>query len=464
MKRLHIPFNCKSGMPKVLRLVFAAAVLICFAVFFFLGSQQMLYSSNSADTVFVFAISVLILVLCAAFFLYFKKIKSDIAFTALIAIAAAALVLRLFLFDHQSGDYNVFLSQWISQMRTLPGVKPITTPIGDYNMPYLYFLFFVSRVKLYDLYLIKLFSVVFDFVLALGAVKLVGLFSKSDGASIAAFCAVLFMPTLFLNSAYWGQCDVIYTALSVWALYFALKGRPVASVVFFALAFSFKIQTIFILPIIIFLILKHKISLKHLVFFPVTFFLTLLPSLLCGRNFYDTFSIYIDQTSSYPSLTLNCPTLWALFPESEFDVFGSAALFLSGGLCLAFGVFVYTKKDKLNSKLLFDTAFIFTLIIPFLLPRMHERYFYLAEAMSAIYIILHKDRILVAPAIAFTGYCVYSAYLFGNLPLSLEILSIANAAVIIYVLKKFAEDLSLGAKNDFDSLNSGCAQKKECLV
>ena len=52
-------------------------------------------------------------------------------------------------------------------MRLLPGVEPITTPIGDYNMPYLYYLFFISRTNLYDLYMIKILSVVFDFVLAL---------------------------------------------------------------------------------------------------------------------------------------------------------------------------------------------------------------------------------------------------------------------------------------------------------
>jgi len=444
-----------------LKIAFTIAVGLCFTVFFFFSPMQMLSEKSYADGIFILIISLLILLFCAVFFMLRVNIRSDVTYISLLAIAAAAIALRLFLFNAKSGDYNSFLSQWISQMRLLSGVKPITTPIGDYNMPYLYFLFFMSRSELYDLYLIKLLSVVFDFVLALGAVKLTGLFSKGDGSIIASFAAALFAPTLFLNSAYWAQCDGIYTALCVWALYFSLKNRPKASVVFFALAFSFKMQSIFIFPIIIFLILKHKISLKHLIYFPITFFLTLLPSLLCGRSFHDTFSIYIDQTSSYPSLTLNCPSLWAFFPEGQFETFGSAALFLAGGACLAFGVFVYTKRDKLTDKLLFDTAFIFTLLLPFLLPRMHERYFYLAEALSIIHVILHKDRIFVAPLIILTGFCVYSNFLFGNQIFELEFLSIINAAVILYICKKFADDLS--NQNNVFITAEQAQSEKECL-
>ena len=451
--------RCQSS--PIIRIIFSAMVAVVFAAFFVFGPLQTLSLPNAADGVFL-VISCLAILLLSCLFLNFNvKISSDITYIALLAIIAAALALRLYLFDHQSRDYEVFLSQWLSQMRSLNGVEPITIPIGDYNMPYLYFLFLVSRLPLYDLYLIKLLSVIFDFVLALGAVKLVSLFIKGDGAVIAAFTASLFVPTLFLNSAYWGQCDGIYAALCVWALYLALSRRPIWSVSLFALAFSFKMQSIFILPIIIFLVLKHKISLKHLTAFPIAFFATLLPAILCGRSFYNTLSIYVDQTSSYPSLTLTCPSLWALFSQSDygFEVFGTAALFLAGGVIVAFGVYVYLNRDKLTDKLLFDCAFIFTLLLPFLLPRMHERYFYLAEALSVIYVLLHKDRIYVAPVIILTGFCVYSAYLFSNLFIKLELLSIINAAVIIYVIKKFTADLS--AESHRPALEEN--DKKECF-
>jgi len=430
------------------KIALSAAALVCFAVFFIAGPYEMLSQRSSSDAVFLLVVSLLIMLFCSLFFIFKFEVKSELVFASFLVIAAAALALRFYVFDAISTDYTNFLSRWLAQMRLLPGVEPITTPIGDYNMPYLYYLFFISRTNLYDLYMIKILSVVFDFVLALGSAKLISLFTKNEFAPLLAFFGALFAPTLFLNSAYWAQCDGIYTALSVWALYFALSKRPKTSVVFFALAFSFKMQAIFVLPVIIFLVLKHKISLKHLVWFPVTFFLSLVPSLLCGRSFYDTFSIYIDQTSSYPELTLNCPTLWALFSKHDFDIFGTAALFVAGAAVFVFIVFVCSYKDKLNNTLLFDAAFILVLLMPFFLPRMHERYFYLAEALSLIYVLIHTKRLFVSPLVLFTGYCVYSAFIFGKDIFSLEFLAVINAAVIIYVLKKFVDDIrAVPAKN-----------------
>ena len=437
------------------KIALSVSALICFAVFFVAGPYEMLSQRSSADAVFLLIVSLLIMLFCSLFFMFRFEVKSELIFASFLVIAAAALALRFYVFDAVSTDYTNFLSRWLAQMRLLPGVEPITTPIGDYNMPYLYYLFFISRTNLYDLYMIKILSVVFDFVLALGSAKLISLFTKNEFAPLLAFFGALFAPTLFLNSAYWGQCDGIYTALSVWALYFALSKRPKTSLVFFALAFSFKMQAIFILPVIIFLVLKHKISLKHLSLLPVAFFMTLVPSLLCGRSFYDTFSIYLDQTSSYPELTLNCPTIWALFSEHEFDIFGTAALFLAGAAVFTFIAFVANYKDRLNNTLLFDAAFILVLLMPFFLPRMHERYFYLAEALSLIYVLIHTKRLFVSPLVLLTGYCVYSAFIFGKSIFGLEFLAVINAAVIIYVLKKFADDIrTVDAQNDIS--------KKEC--
>ena len=428
----------------IIRLILTIAAVLGFSAFFVLSLFKAVDGfSTGANGAFVCTACVLILLASAVFFTFKTDLKSHISFFCILSVTAAALSFRLFMFDYASGDYGSFLSVWVSQMRGMSFKEAITTPIGDYNMPYLYFLALFSRLGLNDLYLIKLLSVVFDFILAFAATKMVSLFKKSDEAIVLSFALFLFAPTLFLNSAFWGQCDVIYTALCLIALYFAFRNKGALSVVFFALAFSFKIQSIFILPIIIFLIIKRKISLTQILLFPVTFFATLLPAILCGRNFYDTFSIYINQTSSYPYLTLNCPTLWALIPDNQdnFAIFGTAAIFVAGAAVLVFSLFVFLKRDKLNKTLLLDCAFIFTLIIPFLLPRMHERYFYLAESLSIIYVFLHKDRLFVAPALTLTGFCVYSAYLFGNSIVNLEILSIINAFIIIYTLKKFYDDL-----------------------
>ncbi len=426
----------------LLRIILSLGAVLCFSVFFISTLMGELSSQSMADAIVCLLVSAVLIAFTSVFFTNGIKIRSHIIFAAALCVSAAALALRLYLFNEVSNDYTSFLSAWLSRMRELSGVKPIVEPIGDYNMPYLYFLFGISRTQLFDLYQIKLLSVVFDFILAAGIAKLISLFTKSEYTSVFVFFFTLFVPTVFLNSAFWAQCDGIYAALCIWALYFGLKGSSKPSVIFFALAFSFKIQSIFILPIIIFLVIKKNIKLIDLLYFPLTFVLTLIPAILCGRNLYDTFSIYLNQTSSYPHLTLNCPTIWALFPEEGFEALLSAALYLAGAVAVVFCLYLYKSKEKLNTALIFDAAYLFTLLLPFFLPRMHERYFYLAEVLAVVYILLHRKRFWAPLILIFTSFSCYCAYLFGYRIFSLSQLTLANAIAILFLLKAFYEDIS----------------------
>ena len=114
---------------------------------------------------------------------------------------------------------------------------------------------------------------------------------------------------------------------------------------------------------------------------------------------------------------------------------------MAGAVCLIFGIYLYSKKEYLDNTLLFDAAFLFVLIMPFLLPRMHERYFYLAEILSIIYVFVHRERLFVAPVIQLSGFCIYGAYLFGYRIFGLQFLAIILTAVIIYTCNKFVKDI-----------------------
>ena len=45
-------------------------------------------------------------------------------------------------------------------------LQAVSPAVGDYNVPYLYFMAFISYLSAPDLYLIKLFSIIFDVILA----------------------------------------------------------------------------------------------------------------------------------------------------------------------------------------------------------------------------------------------------------------------------------------------------------
>ena len=87
---------------------------------------------------------------------------------------AAAMLVRCLLLDHESDDYLTFLSQWYDVIREGGGLGAISQPVGNYNVPYLYFLALFSYLGTDDLYLIKLLSTLFDVLLAFGAMRLAG--------------------------------------------------------------------------------------------------------------------------------------------------------------------------------------------------------------------------------------------------------------------------------------------------
>ena len=161
-------------------------------------------------------------------------------------------------------------------MKGLSAGKALTEKIGDYNMPYLYFLLGVSRAETSSLVLIKWFSCIFDFVTAFFVMKCVGLKTENKSLLYFSFILTAALPTVFINSAYWAQCDSILTAFCIMSVYFALRGNGIGAAVSYALAFSIKLQAIFILPVIVICFIVKKIKLWHAVLIPATFFATLI--------------------------------------------------------------------------------------------------------------------------------------------------------------------------------------------
>ena len=344
------------------------------------------------------------------------------------------LQLRLSLFDYISPDYVSFLGPWTETMRGMTVREVLVTPIGDYNMPYLYLLLIISRLKLYDLYCIKLISVLSDLFLALAVGKLARLVLHREGLVLTAFLGVLLAPTVCLNSAYWGQCDGVYACFALWGLYFGLKKLPVRSMVLFAFSFAFKLQAIFILPVAVFLLVLEYLHPKHLAVFPATFVVIMLPALLAGRSFSDTFGIYLSQTNAYPYLSLKAPSFWSLIPNEYFGNVSTAAVLLAGIVTLLLLACFLRHPEKLTRTDLIDLALLFSLAIPWLLPRMHERYFYLAEVLSLVFAALHPRKLPVTVILLGGGFLIYCSYLFGGMRIfSTELLGALYGLTLLYL-------------------------------
>lgn len=327
-----------------------------------------------------------------------------------------AFFLRAALLNYAADDYEIFLSQWVSTFRDNGGFAAIKLPIGNYNVPYLYFLAAISYLPIPDLYLIKLFSILFDVILAWGGLRLVGHFTGKDSVRpLVCFCALLLLPTVVLNGSLWGQCDALYGALTLHALASALEDHPKTSAALLGIAFSFKLQTVFILPLWAILWIARRTRFRDLLCFPLAYFATCIPALLLGKPLGDILGVYVGQTQDGAgALNYNCASIFSMVPYgTQIDeAFGARLGILAAfALVAALLVLAFLFRDRLDDGALLLLGIMLTLGVPFFLPYMHDRYYFLADALTLAWACIRPAGLPPAVLVQLASLSAYLTYL-----------------------------------------------------
>jgi len=316
-----------------------------------------------------------------------------------VAIIVVALLVRLPMYHYESGDYVAFIQRWYSYIDTNGGFSALKDPsFADYNVPYLYLLAILTYLPVSTLFGVKAISVGFDFLLAFFVFRIVAeRYGRQSWQPFAAAAIVLVLPTVATNSGWWGQADSSYSALALGGFYFVLRRRPWLACVFFGLSFAFKLQAIFIFPFLLVLVLCKWLPWKSLLAIPAVYLLLDVPALVVGASPSYLLKIYTNQTDTFSALTLGAPNWYQAFPANDSSSFvknlgvlltGLAVLALIGLLMVRRTrgkrlPFAWRRPELTPNKLVL-LATTSVLVVPFLLPTMHERYFYLAEVFSVI--------------------------------------------------------------------------------
>ena len=349
-----------------------------------------------------------------ALILLYKEglLKKPAPIAAAVALTALVLVLRALVFGYETLDYQNFLTRWVDFFRQRGGWRALSEPVGNYNIPYLYFMALFSYSSVKDLYLIKLLSTVFDVLLAYSAMRLVSRWQKSVWLRLGCFFTVLLWPTVFLNSAVWAQCDSIYVALALLGIDLALDDRPVLAMTCMALSFGFKLQAVFILPVCAVLWMQGKFKWYHFLVFPAVYVLLVLPAVIIGRPFMDTVLLYFGQTGSIGTgLNYNSPSVFALIRGvADTDAASKAGIVGAFAYMLAVLGVCFIGHRRLNDQAVFAAAVLLAVGIPFLLPHMHDRYFYAADILTlalAFAFPVYSPAALLTEFASLLGYHAY---------------------------------------------------------
>lgn len=351
----------------------------------------------------------------------------------LLLISAIALAMRFFLFPFESGDYHQFLQGWYTALRENGGFAATGMNIGDYMPTYLYFLSLFTYLPVSALTGIKLLSAAGDFALAVAVKKTVSLRFADQSYGTAAYALVLFLPSVFLNSAVWGQCDAIFTAALVFCVYFLMRERDLPAMIAFSVAFVFKLQAVFLAPLLLLLFLKRKIRVSSLLTVPAVYLLAVLPAAALGRSLWDLLTVYYSQAGQYSMVAMFLPNLYTWLPEENAAYIGKAAVLLAGGVVLTAVFCLNRKKFRLTNGILMTLALFFALLVPFSLPYMHERYYFPADIFSVIYAFYFPQKWALAAVIQVSSAYAVCHNLFGTDFFPVQLLGVILLFVVLFV-------------------------------
>lgn len=386
--------------------------------------------------------SLLLLALLALALLRREGYGKDRLLSLLLPIGLA-LLLRALLLDHATLDYQNFLSHWVEHFRQNGGFAALRDPVGNYNVPYLYLLALLSYLPLPDLYGIKLFSILFDILLAWGGLRLAKVLTGEERPPLLAFSALLLLPTVVLNGACWGQCDSVWAAFCLHALAYALDRRPIPSLALLALAFSFKLQAIFLIPLWCALWFCGRVKFRHFFVFPGVFALSMVPALLAGKPVGDILSVYLNQAGdsvSWQTVNYNSPSLFALLPYQREAApwVPKAAIALAFLFVLGLLLLLFLRRGHMDNVTLALAGAALALGIPFLLPYMHERYFFLGGVLLAVLACVRPSHFPAAVGAELASLGGYHAYLLERYVLVLTLFGVTWTQLMEGLLMLFA--------------------------
>lgn len=371
---------------------------------------------------------------------FFGKIKFKIVDLAFIGcLFAFAFMVRWKLMPIESADYWGFLEDWMKQIRDGGGFRSLGWQISNYSSPYMYLMCLVSYLTDNDLYGLKLVSVFFDYLASIAVFLIIYQITGKVRKSIMGMAILLLSPTVILDSAYWCQCDIIYTTFILFAIYYLFKNNSRGCLILVGISFAFKLQALFIVPFLIILWLKKKtIKLRDFVWIPIIYVVSALPAWLFGRDFKELMTIYFDQAGTYPWGTLEYPNIYALLGEAMPDMRHATELSGAGTFmtiiilgCIAY--YFYAKDIKLTDELLITLALFTVALIVYSLPHMHDRYGFLIDLLAIIYGTLNVKKMPVACGFMLVSVLSFMPYLIAVHIVPIQYVAIGLLGLIVYV-------------------------------
>jgi Gpi18-like mannosyltransferase len=326
-----------------------------------------------------------------------------------------------------SEDMTYCLMPWFEKIKAAGGLPALSNQVGDYGILYQTLISIMTYLPIQSVVQYKLLSSLFDIPLALVAAAIYRDVCLSDKVvtpetrsrvhmqSWLVAAVVWLLPTVMLNSSYWGQCDSLYATCCLATLYLLRRNSFAGAFVMLGLAFACKLQTVFILPIIgVYYLVQKRFSLIWILLSVAVVWLSGIVAFAYGRNLLAPILIYTGQVGHYQEMYMSFPSLWMLVGNDYWSMRWFAILITVAVLAVGLWYCLNHKHNILSNERFYAVAAWFMWSMLLFLPSMHDRYAYLLDLLLVLLACWDRRFAKYAVITVLISLYYYGIYLFGD--------------------------------------------------
>jgi Gpi18-like mannosyltransferase len=163
---------------------------------------------------------------------------------------------------------------------------------------------------------------------------------------------------------------------------------------------------------------------------PVVYALVMFPAWLEGRPAWDLATVYMTQSVTYHSLSKNAPNLYLWVSDRYYDPVVITGVVLMSVIGIYYVWYVVRSRRRLDPPVILQLCLLSLLMTPFFLPKMHERFFFVADVTAIAYAFYFPRQYLVAIMISFASFFAYQPFLFHYTLVPLGVLPLVMGSAL----------------------------------
>ena len=320
-------------------------------------------------------------------------------------LCVTVLWLLRWMLHFDNGDLFYYYQPWYEHILRFGRWASLEGSFANYSPPYLYLLSVASLLHgdFGPRTVIKLAEAPVVAAAAALGWSIVRALGVRGARAVLSGLLLALAPEVVANALLWGQADVLYTVFLLATVRLLLARRPGWAMAAWGVAIAIKLQAVFAGPAILAMLLAGELPWLALVWIPVAYGAMLLPASLAGRPAKQLLMIYRTQVGTYPDVGKNVANPyqilqhWAAFSLPLTERINTLGTLFALAATAALILMLVRRPGAWRGRSLIAAVAMPLLLEPYVLPKMHDRYFFPGNVL--LLLLATVDRAMILPAV-----------------------------------------------------------------